>query len=60
MNNAGERAKARAVLQATRSWRETAMRVLRAIGGSANGIVHLRFDDHSPSIYHGHRFPGRP
>lgn len=24
------------------------MRVLRAIGGSANGIAHLRFDDHSP------------
>jgi hypothetical protein len=49
------RQSARTVSQSTSSWRETAMRVLRAIGGSANGIVHLHFDDHSPALYQGHR-----
>jgi len=29
--------------------------VLRAIGGSANGMVHLRFDDHSPATVTGFR-----
>jgi hypothetical protein len=50
-----ESAPKRGLSQKRRSWRETAMRVLRAIGDSANGMVHLRFDDHAPATVTGFR-----
>jgi hypothetical protein len=36
------------------------MPVLRVIGSPAIGLLHLRFDDHSPAPHHSHRHRGRP